>query len=196
MLNTASVSLIMADMQGMFIETLEEDGFSSPSLYLLNEESPIRIDSILSKYESILDVAYTEKQYGAYITRILFRNRDTNDDIALAAAIKEIAKLYQPDAIGYISQCLYKTMSKEEYKDFTVDKLNLDPDTFRVLHNCFFIKGGAPSGYLMVTPYKIQKSTPNDFDFEESNAHAVLVANKGWESASAYLETRIQNPYL
>jgi hypothetical protein len=196
MINTTAVSLIMADMQGIFIEAIQREGYSYPLLIVINEETSINISKLLSKYECILAIDYSDKQYDVFVTLVTFRNRDDKDDQAIIDATKEIA-LHQPNAMGYISQCLYKSMSQEDNMKLTTERMNLESDTIRILHNCFFIKDGDPFGYRMITPYKVKDQKnhgKNDFVFEEP-AFSVLTFNKGWEPASPTLVTRIPNPY-
>jgi len=204
MLDHSEVSLIMCDMQNAFISTIEEEGQSFPTLIIMNRESSIHVDDLLNNYNCILSIEYSPQIYDTYITRITLHNQSTKDDAAILQLIKEITFRHSPDSIGYIAQCLYKPMNKEEFKYSTTDSLNLDPDTIRILHNCFFVKGDK-KGYLMITPYlkienKEKKTLPlfvfDDDDSSESINCTVTTFEKPWEIATQNLQTRIPNPYL
>jgi len=187
----------MTDMQGYHIEKLEREGFVFPTLVIMNEETPIRIDAIQSEYESIVDVEYSDNKYGSYVTLVTMRNRDEIDDEAIPRLAQDIAKKYNPDGIGYFAQCLYKPMNREEYENLTTDIMNKDPDAIRIFHNCFFIKGGSEKGFLMITPYLLSESKKEEeFSLDDSPRHTVSCYGKSWQEPTYAIETRIENPYL
>jgi hypothetical protein len=139
--------------------------------------------------------------YGIYVTRITLRNLDKKDDDTIEEIAKEISFRHSPDSIGYIAQCLYKPMKASEAKKTTDDMMNLDPDTIRVLHNCFFVREDRVTGYLMVTPYiKTDSSKEADvpvFDLGESvsETYHVMTTEKPWVVSTKKLQTKISNPY-
>lgn len=202
MLSTAEVSVIMCDMQGVSIETIEEDGSVFPSLIIMNVEHPIKVDDLPNRYNNILTIEYSPKLYGAYVTRITLRNFNEKEDAAIEEIAKEICFRHSPDSIGYVAQCLYKPMKLSEAKKTTDDMMNLDPDVIRVLHNCFFIREDLVTGYLMVTPYLKTQSTKVSeepvFDFGESTSEEshVMTIEKPWEVSTKKLATKISNPYV
>lgn len=202
MLDTSQVSLIMTDMQEHLIGKLEEEGFIFPSLIVMNKESMINLQDFLGRYPCVVDVVYLNRSYKAYIsqevyvTRVTFRNLNNEDDEAIQQAIKEITFRHQPDAIGYFAQCLYKPMKKKEYENLTTDEMNMDPETIRIFHNCFYVKGGEEKGYILITPYVLKDRQEKDFDLDGSSRYIVTTFDKTWEIPSSALKARIENPYL
>jgi hypothetical protein len=197
MINSSQASLIMSDMQGLLIKKLETDGYIFPSLILMSDRASIHIGDFMYKYPCILNVEYSDCVQGAYVTRVTFRNRDEKDDEAIQKGIKEISSIYQPDAIGYFAQCLYKPMDMKDYINLTTDSLNRDPETIRVFHNCFFVKGGSEKGFLMITPYKLSENKKEEmFNLDDATKFTTTEVHKGWEVPTSALETRIPNPYL
>jgi hypothetical protein len=187
----------MTDMQGYLISKIERDGAVFPTLILINEKSLICPDAIQSKYESIVGVEYSNNEYGVYVTLVTMRNRDKVDDEVIPRLAQDIAKSYSPDAIGYFAQCLYKPMNIKEYENLTTDRMNKDPDAIRVFHNCFFVKGGDPKGYLMITPYRLSESKKEEeFKLDDSPRYTVSCFGKSWQIPSDSVETRIENPYV
>lgn len=197
MLNETTISMVMSGIQEALVKKLEKDGYIYPHLIIMDEKKLVSLDDLRSKYPCIISIENHASTEGISFTGVSMRNRDENDDEAIQELIKEITFRHQPDAVGYISQCLYKPMTINEYKDLTTDKMNKDPDTIRVFHNCFFVKGGDRRGFIMITPYV--KDVDKEDDVFEPNAKPRMVVTqfrKSWESPSHVLETRIPNPYL
>lgn len=204
MLSESCVGIIMAGMQEILTDRLEKEGYIYPSLVLMRQGGYVDVQDLRSKYPCLLAV---EKAIGIneiFVTVITLRNRDEDDDQAIIEFIREVTFKNNPEAVGYIAQCLYKPMKKEESSILTTNQMNSDPDAIRVIHNCFFVKGGSPKGYLMVTPYildttKNQESEAMFLEASERTAEKELVytpMKKAWEEPSYALETRIRNPYV
>jgi hypothetical protein len=198
MLDTSTVSFIMTDMQTRLISKLEEESFVFPSLIVMDRETIINLQDFMGRYSCVVNVEYINHAYGAYITQVTFRNKNNEDDAAIHQAIKEIAFRHRPDAIGYFAQCLYKPMNRKEYDQLTTDGMNMDPEAIRIFHNCFYIKDGEKEGHLLITPYllKDQDKEKEEFSFDDSNRFVVTTFDKAWETPTASLKARIENPYL
>jgi hypothetical protein len=204
MLSESSVGIIMAGMQEILTSKLEKEGYIYPSLVLMRQGSYVDVQDLRSKYPCLLAAERSIGINDIFITTITLRNRDEDDDQAIIEFIREVTFKHKPEAVGYIAQCLYKPMKKEESDILTTNQMNSDPDAIRVIHNCFFVKGGSPKGYLMVTPYilntvKKQEEEAMFLGADERLAekeHVYTPMNKTWEEPSYALETRIKNPYV
>ena len=199
MITDSTASIIMSSIQERLKDKLERESYIFPSLILMNEESHIRIDDLMGSFPCLLNAEYLAFN-NINVTVVAMRNRDESDDQNILDFIQEVTLRYAADATGYIAQVLYKpSMKKEEYDTITIDEMNKDPDTFRVLHNCFFVKSGSEKGFLMITPYVIKESSSSseeDFVLEDSPQNSVITCGKEWQSPEFGLETRIENPYL
>jgi hypothetical protein len=191
MLSTADVSLIMSDTQIDLIKKLERDIYFFPTLVIMHTEGMLSVEEFLNEYTCIVGTEYIAKNKYAYTTRVSLRITCAQEDLTVQELIRELVYLYQPDAIGYIAQCLYKS---EGYRSTSTEELNRDPETIRVIHNCFFVKGDKARGYLMATPYIIKEPKKKVFDLEDKN-FIVSTFFRSWEIATKHYDTRIPNPY-
>lgn len=197
MLNETKVSIAMSGIQDLLVKRIEKDGYVYPTLILMNEKGHVSLEDLKSKYSCILFVENSVSTDAIAFTCVTMRNRDEIDDVAIQELIREITFKHQPEAIGYFSQCLYKPMTREENENLSIDQMNRDPDAIRVLHNCFFVRGGDKKGFLMITPYMKNEERQDDlFDPQAGPTNIVTQFKKSWESPSYALETRIPNPYL
>lgn len=197
MITEKQASLVMSKIQGYLIKKLEREHFIFPSLILMDRDHHVRVEDLKGDFQCILEVNYEDPVSEIYVTRITMRNRNEEDDGEILRFIEEVTRKHQAEATGYFAQCLYKPMVRQEYDSLTTTSMNMDPDAIRVLHNCFFIKGGNEKGYLMITPYTLKDSKEvMEFQVTEYAPKVATVFSKGWESPSFTLETRINNPYL
>lgn len=200
MLTSAEASLIMCDMQGIAFTKLEERGGIPPTLFIMNSESSINLDYLYNKYPTVIDVVYSGNDL-THLTVITFRYKDEFDDAAILEICREITFRFKPDAMGFISQCLYKpTTVGEDILNVGSKGLRYDPEAIRVIHNCFFIKGEKNKGYVMSTPYILKDSSAekslDSFMFEDKKKYTVCSFEKPWDKASDVLKTQIENNYL
>ena len=200
MLSETFVSATMTAYQNILIEKLKCEGFIYPSLILMNENGHVNIRGLRDKYPCILfvDESIDTSDLGtSYTIRLTLRNHDEADDESIVKLIREVTHKENPGAVGYFAQCLYKPMDRKEYVTVTTNQMNLDPDTIRVFHNCFFVKGGSEKGYIMVTPYILKKPVKDEGEhFTLREESGIVSFSKSWDVPSAVLETRIQNPYV
>jgi len=80
MLDHSEVSILMCEMQNMFIDTIEREGQAFPTLVIMNKESSINVDDLLDNYDCIFSISYSPETHDAYITLVTVRGSNEKDD--------------------------------------------------------------------------------------------------------------------
>lgn len=206
MVTSDEAALLMDHAQDGLINYIRQEGFSFPVLVLLKKDSDINPHDLQKIFPSVLDVRNNincaESQtglYSIYQTIVMLRVASLEDDNAIDDIARDIVFRYEPDAIGFIAQSIYKDMIMKERKELVRGALLTDPDTIRVIHSSFFIKGEKNDGYIKITPYLIGEATLENVVTGEDGLpcekHTVSFSATMWQAGSKILEPRFDHPY-
>lgn len=209
MITHVEMSFQMGFITKLIEINLKRYGHVNPLIVAINKGKEIPLDL---NFSTILDtkicrvrggVLLTEEESDPediYIHVVMLRLRSDEDEVMLQKIYNHIAKLYDPDAMGYSQSCLYN-----EYSDpssISRETMLKDPENIHVIHMCYYLRGDKKAR-ISIMPY-LNKGPNKDADKEvsfspgeeeEVSDYVVMLSDCGWLKEYSKIEPIRSYPY-